>query len=652
MTSGGTCNATIQFEVAENTNINGRNGFITASTIDNTTTVSVAQNGAFRYISATPSMLEFVYTGGTNSIAVSSNAPWTATTSSDWVTLSQSAGTGNATVGVTTNAYTGDTQSGTIIFKTDDETVNVSVVQYGTIPYLYFDREILDYDITGGTQLQRVNSNIKWFVESVENIPILPISLNTSYIEAPVSGGSYSVNVISDYKWVATTSSDWINISETSGMGNATIAVTLNNYGGLLIRRGTIVFETLNGSVELEVTQSVNMFEIPLTFEPQSAGYVSWKSNKGSNSIFPLTIEYRINGGAWTSVTSTQNGVNINFNEGDIIQFRGNNERYSSTDPARNGWNNLNCSVPFAIYGNIMSLVNSDNYISATTVSSYAFYSLFDSARITKANNLKLPATTLANYCYYYMFNGCSSLTTAPELSATTLASYCYESMFANCTSLTTAPELPATTLAYACYVQMFLDCTNLVNAPSLPATELASYCYSNMFNGCRNLIQAPELPATTLASYCYSSMFRGCTSLTTAPSILPATTLADYCYQYMFKGCTSLVNNPSSIGTSATTMAESACYYMFSGCTSLRQAPELPVETLAPSCYSNMFNGCRNLNYIKCLATDISALGCTAYWVSGVASSGTFVKPASTDWSSKTGTGTGIPRGWTIINI
>ena len=33
---------------------------------------------------------------------------------------------------------------------------------------------------------------------------------------------------------------------------------------------------------------------------------------------------------------------------------------------------------------------------------------------------------TLTNYCYAFLFNGCTSLTSAPELPATTLANFCY----------------------------------------------------------------------------------------------------------------------------------------------------------------------------------------------------------------------------------
>ena len=123
-------------------------------------------------------------------------------------------------------------------------------------------------------------------------------------------------------------------------------------------------------------------------------------------------------------------------------------------------------------------------------------------------------------------------------------------------------------------------------------------------------------LPATTLTAHCYESMFYQCTALTTAPK-LPATTLTDFCYASMFKQCTALTT-----------------------------APELPAATLTESCYANMFTECTSLSYIKCLATDISALGCTTIWVRDVATSGTFVRPASTTgWTTGEH---GIPSGWT----
>ena len=96
----------------------------------------------------------------------------------------------------------------------------------------------------------------------------------------------------------------------------------------------------------------------------------------------------------------------------------------------------------------------------------------------------------------------------------------------------------------------------------------------------------------------------------------------------------------------------------MFDGCTSLVNAPALPAtslttnpytETQNEGCYQYMFKRCTNLNYIKCLATDISATDCTGYWVNNVASSGTFVKAASmNDWTTGND---GIPTNWTVQN-
>lgn len=174
-------------------------------------------------------------------------------------------------------------------------------------------------------------------------------------------------------------------------------------------------------------------------------------------------------------------------------------------------------------------------------------------------------------------------------------------------------------------FQQLFYNNTHIVNHPSktliLPATTLTNKCYSEMFSGCTGLTSAPELPAVTLVDNCYYRMFSGCTGLTAAPN-LPATTLAYQCYGYMFNGCTGLTT-----------------------------APNLPAATLWDYCYQSMFYDCINLNSVTCLATNISANGCTMNWLYGVATSGTFTKAESTDWSGKTGAN-GIPSGWTTISV
>ena len=416
------------------------------------------------------------------------------------------------------------------------------------------------------------------------------------------------------------------------------------------------------------------------TVVAKESGTITFTYTSGAPTGTFTSISYKKNDGEWVTTQydpSNGNTIDVSVNSGDNVQWKGINHAFSyydeSSDVGSNGYFTSTHTVD--IEGNIMSLLYGDNFSDKRSLEGRegAFAVLFsydDNLQFVSAENLILPATTLAQGCYQAMFSNCTSLVTAPKkLPATTLACGCYNTMFAYCTSLTTAPELPATTLAVDCYEEMFLGCTSLTTAPELPATTLADFCYYSMFYGCSSLTTAPELPATTLAESCYNSMFQGCTSLTTAPE-LPATTLANYCYRYMLSGCTSLT---TALELHATTLAQECCVSMFAGCTSLTTAPELPATTLVRYCYSNMFEGCTSLvtapelpattleagcyqymfynctslNYIKAMFTTTPGTSYTEYWVSGVASTGTFVKNASATWTT-TGN-SGIPTGWTV---
>ena len=404
--------------------------------------------------------------------------------------------------------------------------------------------------------------------------------------------------------------------------------------------------------------------------EEESIPYVTFTADAEQSLTMSRAVdglEYSVNGGEW----STLGTETIPFGgEKGQLRLRGINS-YGTAKSSNDSYSTIEFSnnTPVACTGDIRTLVDYENYSTAETGNA-RFCSLFEGCTsLTSAP--ELPATTLAHSCYSSMFYGCTSLVNAPELPATTLAGYCYFCMFYSCESLVNAPELPATTLSYWCYTSMFYGCESLVNAPALPATTLASECYSNMFYGCTSLVNAPELPATTLDSECYHRMFSGCTSLVNAPE-LPATTLAHSCYWYMFYGCTSLVNAPELPATTlahscyssmfegctslvnapelpATTL-DSECYsHMFSGCTSLVNAPELPATTLALYCYSSMFKGCKNLKKVTMLATDISAEGCLNSWLAAVSSTGTFIKAAS--MTTLPEGENGIPAGWTVIS-
>ena len=446
------------------------------------------------------------------------------------------------------------------------------------------------------------------------------------------------------------------------------IVVTPKSIDGYIARKQKIVANIPEDTSIVFYYKVEPDYSKPLTFNIISGGTLYWKANSINNK---KTIEYKKNNNNWVPITSSTEGTQIVVAAGDVVQFRGNNSGYS--DGAANNFFS-GTDVSFSVEGNIMSLISKENFSELATLSSdYTFKFLFNNCEsLISAGDLLLPAMNITTGCYNGLFVRCSNLILAPELPATTVESMSYIDMFAGCSSLTTAPELPATTLAINCYESMFSGCTSLRKAQSvLPATTLTMSCYSNMFRGCTSLTTAPELPATTLANRCYEYMFFNCTSLRKAQSVLPATTLTEYCYSDMFQGCTSLTTAPDILATSlayfacfamfeyctsltvvptilpATTLAEYCYKEMFFGCTSLTKAPVLPADVLARESYSNMFRRCTNLNYIKCLATNISASSCTAYWVDGVSSTGTFVKDSN--MPSWTTGNNGIPENWTV---
>ena len=456
---------------------------------------------------------------------------------------------------------------------------------------------------------------------------------------------------------MATQLNDWLSIDKISGTGNAEITLTASSYQELVDRTASIKIQAQSTNAILNVRQTALVPSATLdSYEITTYGGGTYTNGITSNVPWTavvngdwITIDKTQGESGYTTLsiaidapTRTRNGSIVFNAEGVILTLEiyqiydlnksffwvefddfggaisyderikmsysfdgvvwtdfianngsptiemGDNKKIYLYNKSRTlGGSKYNAEIKFLnktcrIGGNASALTEMEE--NALT------YAFTNNNLLLGASDLILPWSILSESCYGGMFENCQNLTAAPELPATTLAGFCYNSMFEGCTSLVNAPALPATTLAYSCYGTMFQRCTSLVNAPELPATTLVGYCYYYMFRSCTSLVNAPELPATTLANYCYHDMFALCTSLIAAPE-LPATTLADFCYAYMFDGCTKL-------------------------------------------------------NYIKMLATDISANNCLANWVTDVSSTGKFVKhpdafiPRGKD---------GIPRGWTV---
>ena len=124
----------------------------------------------------------------------------------------------------------------------------------------------------------------------------------------------------------------------------------------------------------------------------------------------------------------------------------------------------------------------------------------------------------------------------------------------------------------------------------------------------------------------------------------------ANKAFYGLFAGANQLVNDQHrNIALPATTLKDGCYQDMFYGCKGIERAPELPALTLVKECYKEMFYDCSKLNYVKCLATDISATDCTKDWL-GKAGTEAATKKAVVDSETPwvIDNDSGIPVGWT----
>ena len=189
----------------------------------------------------------------------------------------------------------------------------------------------------------------------------------------------------------------------------------------------------------------------------------------------PDGMKYDIGEGKQT--INGESEISIYVSPGNEVRFYGdgtNIKDYSST--------NIVSSYNVELSGNIMSLVDEDNFDTITTMVGASFAGLFAGNEFDiDASGLQLPATTLSKNCYSRMFAGCSRMSATPvELPALTLATGCYSYMFEGCSEMPEAPHLPATELVDRCYASMFYQCGTLQNVTCLATTINGTDCTTN----------------------------------------------------------------------------------------------------------------------------------------------------------------------------
>ena len=175
---------------------------------------------------------------------------------------------------------------------------------------------------------------------------------------------------------------------------------------------------------------------------------IKWVKSSGPNVSLSYSTD---NGTTWTDLTLSGSRDFATINAGDKILFKGTNDRLAT---AWNAYNRFNATKTFKVYGNAMSLLYGDNFVSNSEFKTDTNHNLcgifYGTTTLVDASDLILPATTLTDSCYNGMFRNCSGLTAAPDLSApTTFGDQSFSSMFDCCVNMSQPPSIISGTTSY-----------------------------------------------------------------------------------------------------------------------------------------------------------------------------------------------------------
>ena len=216
-----------------------------------------------------------------------------------------------------------------------------------------------------------------------------------------------------------------------------------------------------------------------------------------SGSPSSPTLSYSLDDGeTWSTVTISSSVTFGTINTGQKIIFKGTNTRLAT---AWNNYNYFTATKQFKVYGNIMSLLNGDDFKTNYEFNSSTTHhcaGLFRTTYLVDASNLILPALTLYSSSYNGMFRGATDLQHGPQMLATTpTGTECCSSMFEGCINLEEPIEINFTTLSQHCCMRMFLMDRNsrittpkMTKSPILKCNTAATDCYKEMFKGNGNL--------------------------------------------------------------------------------------------------------------------------------------------------------------------
>ena len=438
-TLSGTGSTNVSVTVASAVTDNERYNDIKLHSGGKTWNIHIYENGIV-VATVEPTLLTFSASQQTKQLTVRDygSLGWTISGMPEWLTVSTSAGTGNATVSVTASGNTSeDYRIATLTFTSIAVSTEIGIKQYGTGP--------LSIDVVSGGSIT-VSGTSPYYVmkndgewSGVTGITSFNVS-EGDVLKYKGAGGIHFTGSTASY-----------NVR-----GNAMSLL----YGDDYESQTAVTASAFYGLFENEPVIEADGLSLPATKLASYCYYAMFKDCTllTSAPMLPAT-SFFLGGGISAAYCYAQ-------------MFSGCS---SLTEAPALPSTTLSNGCYSSMFNDCVSLTTAPA-LPAEYMYANCYQQMFrNCTSLTTAPELSV--RELADYCYSSMFRDCISLTSAPTLSVKTLAVNCYEYMFAGCTSLETAPDLPATGLTSYCYQYMFSGCTSLSYIKCLATSKDAARC-------------------------------------------------------------------------------------------------------------------------------------------------------------------------------
>ncbi len=205
------------------------------------------------YLELSASSLSFERAGESQSLRISTNLSWTASTKAEWITLSESSGDGELAI----------TISAAENLSENVRTATLSITSSGA-------------ELSKTVQIE----------QSATDPDQLTVSTNTLAFEAATA--TQNVEIRANKDWTAACIADWISLSPKTGSGNASLAVSVTENTSVTARSATLTV-SIEGTLseEISVYQSgvlgdevkLNIISAVASVEQNEEGKVNIASN-------------------------------------------------------------------------------------------------------------------------------------------------------------------------------------------------------------------------------------------------------------------------------------------------------------------------------------------------------------------------------------